>query len=122
MTFIDEVIADLDFIFTDAGLDATYTPSTAGVQPFTVRAVLSATFRDEYETNDTRIKMECRIRHSDLEAHNLDEPIDQVRGGTADTLSIPGPDGTTEVWTVTGKTYSSGVWVLSLSRNIRVRS
>ena len=121
MSFVDDVIAeDLDFLFEDAGTTVTYTPVTGA--PFSCRVILGPTYRDEFETNDTRLKRECRVLHSAIHAAGLSVPIDQVRGGASDSLGIPNPDGTSETWLVTGKTYSAGIWVLMLSRNVRVRS
>lgn len=101
------------------GEAAVYTPQ-APAEPFEVVVIPGAAYRDEYESSDVRLRRPCHVLQEDLAANGVMEPADQVRGGPADTVTLAGPGGP-EVWTVTGKAISAGMWVLELSRDIRVR-
>lgn len=103
------------------GENVTYTPSAAGINPFEAQAIVGQSYRDEFETNNVSLRRDCRILHSDLVAHGLSEPVEQVRGASSDTITIAGPSANPETWIVAGKRYEYGMWVLALSDNTRVR-
>lgn len=116
-----EILAQMNAAQAAAfGETIAYTPAGTGVA-FDCAAILGSTFRDEFEAGDTRLKRECRVLCSTLQDNGVDEPVDQVRGNPADTVTLTGPSGESEIWTVTGKEYSMGLWILTLSRNIRVK-
>lgn len=100
------------------GVPVTYQP-VAG-EAVTVQALLGDVYRDEFATQDMRLRRTCRILHDDLVAHGIAEPTPQIRGAAADQVIVAGFAGD-ETWTVADRSVAVGSYQLELVRDIRVR-
>lgn len=100
------------------GVPVTYQPVSG--EAVTVSALLGDVYRDEFATQDMRLRRVCRILSDDLAEQGIAEPVHQVRGSAADQVIVAGFAGD-ETWTVADRSIAAGSWVIELVRDIRVR-
>lgn len=121
MTLATQMETDLAGIFTtdEFGETVSYNPAAAGIATFFAVAIFSTLEVDTLDPRIVRDLVVCRIPHATLTAKGMTGPETYHERNTGDVITRTGPEGS-ESWKVVDKKYDSGLWTLTLEKNIRI--
>lgn len=120
MGALDSVIDSINTAaFGLFGTAATYVPATG--EQFAV-SVIQGDFVEMDQIRRSQVQDLCtyKLRHSELEAQSILEPVGKYQSNDCDRLLIPDQNGTAQTWSILEKRFRNGVWTLLVERNTRI--